>query len=659
MADHSGFGHFKLRRHHWVLLIILLLCALVYLRGLFGGFLFDDFPNIVDRPELRALDGSLFRWLALAVSSNSGILRRPISMLSFGLDYRLFGLSPLAFKLTNLALHLANGVLLYQLARRLATRLLPEACRARLEPHMLALLATALWLLHPLNVSTVVYVVQRMDELATLFVLMGLLCYTEGRERMLRGESGPLVAVLGVGAFGLLAVFSKENGALITAYALVIEACCYRFVAGTARERMAIKAFFVLTVALPIALFLGYLGLHPQWLTAGYAGRDFTLYQRLLSEARILCDYLAWIIVPLPSRMGVYHDDFMTSTSLLHPGTTLAAIVFLLSLMLAAWVLRRRSPGLAFGVAWFLVGQSMESTILPLELVFDHRNYLPMAGLLLGLVCALMPSVATYWSRRTIAVVCSALVLILAGSTASWANTWGDPLRLALTEATDHPYSPRAQYEAGRQIIFKGTANGQRAAAEREAIPYFERGMRLDPTDIFTPSSLILIRSRQDHLVPPEMITNLAWRIRHVRQVQINPFLVVLTAAIQGSVRLNPGQMKLLVDAALDNPRLSPSMRAMVLNNYGHYMFQIAHDNQAAISLTVAAAAQDPTNPLFEINLTRLAIALGDFSEASRHLLKAAQLDKAKMYSATIVNLEQQLSTQGRASESDGTPQLH
>lgn len=645
-------------RQQLAILVMLLLCALVYLCGLFGGFLFDDFPNIVDKPELRALDGSLFRWLALAVSSNAGPLRRPISMLSFGVDYWFFGLSPLAFRLTNLAIHLTNGVLLYQLTRRIATRLLTRSSRTAFDSHILALLTAALWLLHPLNVSTVLYVVQRMDELATLFVLLGLLCYVEGRERMSRDLRGLAIAIPGICAFGLLAVLSKENGALITAYALVIEVCCYQFFAGTILENRILKGFLWLTVALPLILFAAFLIAHPQWLANGYAGRDFTLYQRVLSEARILCDYLLWIFLPLPRWMGVYHDDIVTSTGLLHPATTLAAFVFLVMLAVLAWRWRRRSPGFAFAISWFLVGQSMESTILSLELAFDHRNYLPMAGLLLGVVCALTPLIATKLNHRSAAAVCGAIVLALAGTTATWAYAWGDPLRLAMMEAATHPGSARAQYEAGRQIIFKGTAEGHRDAAEERAMPYFERGMRLDPLDVFTPSSLMLIHSHQGQLPTRDSVEDLAWRVRNMRQVRLSPFLVVLTAASTGGLRLTPDQMKILVNAALSNPRLTHSMRAMVLNNYGHYMFQIAHDNQAAVSLTVAAAAEDPTNPLFEINLTRLAMALDDENEARQHLLRAQGLDKAKMYTTVLADLQKKLyTTTDRAAGSE--PTLH
>lgn len=624
-------------------LLVLLACVVAYLPALSGGFLFDDFANIVNNPAVRAVDGSAFHWLTVALSSDSGLLRRPISMLSFGLDYWLFGMSPLAFKLTNVAIHLLNGVLIYQLARRIAPRLVANGLHAGFEAKALALIAMALWLLHPLNLSGVVYVVQRMNELAALFILLGLLAYAEGRVRMLRGDQGLVLAIAGILVFGVLAALSKENGALITAYALVVEACCFGFAAPQRTQQRVLKGFFWLTLALPVALFLAWLVFDPQWLASGYAGRHFTLYQRVLSEARILCDYLLWIFIPLPHWMGIYHDDIATSTGLLHPATTLAAIVFLLGLIFAAWRWRRRSPGFAFAVAWFLIGHSMESTILPLELVFDHRNYLPLAGLLIGLTCVAGPWLQLRFSSRVMLACFGTLALVFAGITLSRAHTWGDPLRLALISAAQHPQSSRAQYEAGRRIIFRGAAEHTERESERRATPYFERGLQLDPDDVFSLTALIKVRSNQGIRPTDSIINDLAQRIRRMKIIKINPILNLMTAAIQGGVQMTPTQMKTLATATLDNPDLNDSMRAMVLNNYGHYMFQIAGDKQTGLSLTLAAAAQDPANPLFQLNLTRLALAINRPLEASKHLHMAEQLDKSRMYSRTIDDLKQQL----------------
>jgi hypothetical protein len=630
-------------RQRWLLTVTFLLCVLVYLRGLFGGFLFDDFGSIVDNPAFRALDGSGIRWLALALSSHAGLLRRPISMLSFGIDYSLFGLNPLAFKLTNLAIHMVNGALVYSLSRRIVPRLLAPSASV-LTTNGISLLVAALWLLHPLNVSNVVYIVQRENLLASSFILAGLICYAEGRMRILYGgQRGVLISLGGLVVFGLLAVFSKENGALIVAYALVMETICFKFSAPWRSNQLLVRTFFWLTVALPVILFLGFITIHPQWLANAYAGRSFTLAERLLSETRILCDYLMWIFLPLPSWMGIFHDDIATSTGVLKPATTLFSILFLIALIAAAWKWRHKSPGLAFGAAWFLIGHSMESTLLPLELAFEHRNYLPMAGLFLGMACAIAPWVHERLGSRVAVTICCALVLTCAGLTAARANTWGDPLRLALVEVANHPHSARAQYEAGRRIIFNASATGKRDEGEHIAIPYFERAKALDPTDLYSASSLILIHSRSNGEVPPEELDDLARRAKNILQPQVNPFLVVLTAATQGNLKISPAQMQMLVYSALENKCFPPTMRAMILNDYGHYLLQIAHDNQRAVSLTLAAAAADPKNPLFQINLAKLALALNEPAQALMRVEMATKLNKAGLYNGVITVLRQRL----------------
>jgi len=626
------------------LTILLVMCVLAYLPGLGGDFLLDDFHNLVDNPALRAIGTSAQNWLALALSSGSGTLRRPISMLSFGIDYRLFGLDPLAFKITNLVIHLANGLLFYRLAQHLVPRLISmrEDRQTAISASLVALLATALWLLHPLNVSSVLYVVQRMNLLAGLFTLIGLVCYTEGRERMLRGERGPAIAFATFCLLSVLATLSKENGALIVGYAWIIEVLCYRFAAHEPQQQRTIKAFFWLTLALPIALFCVHLVTHPQWLTNSYAGRDFTLYQRLLSESRTLCDYLLWIFVPLPQWMGIFHDDFAISTGLFTPIQTFASTAFLIALAACAWKLRNRYPGVAFGVAWFVIGHSMESTILPLELVFEHRNYLPMAGLLLGVVCTVAYEIHIF-GRIGMALV-SAIVIVFFGTlTMTRTVDWSSALRLAKSEALHHPNSSRAQYEAGRQIVFAGIAGHYREEAEERAIPYFMRAKALDATDLYGTSALIMIQGRGGKTIAQEDIADLAHRVKTILQPRINPFLVVLTGAMEGSISLTPEQMSLLVESALGNRAFPPTMRAMILSDYGHYQFQIVHDNQAAVSLTLAAATEDPQNPLFQINLTQLALALGQPDMARAHLENAKALNKVGMYDKTISELGQQL----------------
>ncbi len=168
---------------------------------------------------------------------------------------------------------------------------------------------------------------------------------------MLRGEPGLLVAISGLLAFGLLATLSKENGALIVAYAFVIEAVCFRFRDTSSGTAVSIRAFFAIFLAVPLLALAGFIACHPAWVTSGYEVRSFTLIERLLTEPRVLLHYLLWIFVPLPSLMGLYHDDIPLSTGLLTPPTTLAALVFFIALAVIAWRTR-----LALAMARFCFG---------------------------------------------------------------------------------------------------------------------------------------------------------------------------------------------------------------------------------------------------------------------------------------------------------------
>jgi hypothetical protein len=618
---------------------------LAYAAGLHGAFQFDDLHNIVYNPMLRSLGTPAQNWLAVALSSDAGMLRRPVSMLSFGLNVWFFGMGPFAFKAVNLAIHLANGALVYAIGRRIAARLSPSSS-VQTQNEMIALVAAALWLLHPLHVSAVLYVVQRMNELSALFTLAGLLCYVESRNRMLEGQDGLRQGIMGLCAFGLLAVFSKENGALIFLYALIVEFFCYRFEAPTDTDRRTIKAFFVLTLAAPALLAAAYLMLHPQWLQVSYSVRDFTLSQRLLTEGRILWHYLLWIVLPNPAWMGIFHDDIATSTDLFEPASNLIAALGLVVLCVVAWKLRNRARGVAFSIAWFLAGHVMESSILPLELVFEHRNYLPMVGLILGITCSLAPGVAANGTRIRVALgAFASMSIVLAGLTAARASTWGSPLDLALTDASHHPLSARSQYEAGRMIIVSGEMKGERARADLEAESYFRHAAELDPREVAPLSELILIEAARGPVDKP-LLDDLARRLREAHlYTKANAFFSMLHAASLSKLSLVPSDFAALTEAALANPRYPPKVRAMIMNDYGAYRFNIAHDSQDAIVWTLAAAAEDPKNPYFQINLATIALTVTppDKAKAAQFLESARRLNTVGVYDKEIAELQRKL----------------
>lgn len=630
-------------------LLLLAVCIAVYVQGLFGGFMFDDYENIVNNPTLPLVDGSAYRWLSVALSSDSGVLMRPVSMLSFGLNHYLFGMDPIAFKAVNLLIHLLCGMLLYALSLRVLPFLSGDSTRGAHQPHhqWVALLVAALWLLHPLHVSDVVYIVQRMNQLAALFVLAGLCCYVEGRTRMLRNERGTLIAASGLLTFGLLATLSKENGALIFAYALIIETVCFRFRQGNGSLSRSTATLFLLLIALPALAAITFVATHPEWLSNRYAVRDFTLMERVLTQPRILLHYLYWTFIPLPSLMGLYHDDIPLSTGILTPPTTLAAIAVLIFACIAAWRTRRTLPGIALAVGWFLVGHSMESTILPLEIVFEHRNYLPMTGVILGAVAVASNSATVQRHGRHATMLSVLALLLLASATAIRNHSWRSPISLAMDTARHHPESPRSLYDAGRAVMFaasQGTDDDKRQA-RIEARAYFVQAMALDETDPFSAIAHVLTFFDGADPVSEEIASDLEYRLRHMPLFKATPVLRLFDAISEGRISMSPDSVRKLFEASMENPSISSPQRAMMLNNYGRYHFVALGNPQEAVSLTLAAAAEQPHSPLFKINLAKLALALKQPQRARIYAQSAEETDRTEVFAPQIKSVHKQIAT--------------
>ncbi len=434
---------FSLRHQALVCLLLACLCAVciaAYWPGLAGTFLFDDYPNL----SALGFDGGVYssRDMARFVFTNdSGVLGRPVSMVSFLINDNGWPSNAASFKYTNLLIHMLCGVLVFVLARGLADLAGADARRAL----YVALLCAALWLLHPLHVSTVLYVIQRMTQLTSLFTLAGLLCYLAGRRRIATAPvSGSLLLAASMLPFGLLAVLAKENGILICAYILVIE---FTLVAGTPRPGL-LRLYLLGAAVAPLVLLAGYIGWNWTDLMRSYAGRDFTLTERLLTEPRVLADYIRLILAYRPWGTGLLHDDFPISSGLLSPISTLACLLGVVAALAAAALARRRYPVLAFAVLWFLAGHTLESTALPLELYFEHRNYLPMLGPLFALAWYAARAVQSASDRLAGGAITAAVIGVLglmSASLASTARTWGDPMTSFAVWEVENPTSVRAK----------------------------------------------------------------------------------------------------------------------------------------------------------------------------------------------------------------------
>jgi hypothetical protein len=538
-----------------LLFLLLLTSALLatvwaYAPGLHGGFLFDDFANLPALGDTGPIDHwpTFWRYLTSGVADPTG---RPLTLLSFLLDAHNWPADPYPFKRTSLILHLLNGGLLFALLARLGRALSLGEQRSKLA----ALLGAALWLLHPLFVSTTLYIVQREAMLPATCVLAGQLIWLHGRAKFLSGQvaSGLAWSLIGLGGFTALGVLAKANGVLLPVFALLIEIIVLtpvQLMPTGAPRRAHLSVIFLLCV-IPTAIIGCYLGevAIRGMLLGGPIGRPWTYTERLLTEPRVLVDYLSLLWLPRPLSTGLFNDQYTASTSLLHPLSTLPAILALVALIGIAWRVRHRQPAWALATLFFFAGQSIESSSLPLELFFEHRNYLPAMLMFWPLGLWLAEPRTLPALKRTLMVV---MPLGLALMTHARATVWGDVQTQALIWARINPDSARAQANAA-QIESQA---GHPAAAVRR----LEIALAVQPDQTQLVFNLLGARCMTGGIHPGDLAAarTAMHETPNTGALFTSWFDRMLPVVISGGCPgLTPAALNALIDAGLSNPKLA------------------------------------------------------------------------------------------------------
>lgn len=635
-----------------ILLVLALMATFIaYRPGLSGPFVFDDGINVVNNSHIKIHDLSLNSLSEAAFSIPSGLLMRPISMSSFALNY-YFDSDPsstFSLKLTNLVIHLFNGLALFFFIRKLMA-LYRERRQPGLPstyPEWLALAVASAWLLHPLNLTSVLYVVQRMTSLATLFTLLGLITYLWGRARLFNGQRGSISAILAsLLVFAPLAILSKENGALLPFFMLAIELTLFKFETAAPAARRFLIGFFAACTLLPVLAFVVYLAQHPDWVLAGYIRRDFTLAERLMTESRVIWFYLRLIVLPSVSQMGMYHDDIAISRHLLDPFITLPALLSTFALLGSTWLLRRRMPLAAFGILFFLVGHSMESTFLSLEIAHEHRNYLPMAGILLAFFHALIEpfhAAKARFMRRAAAVL---LIALFAGSTFSRANSWANSLDLWSAEVAHHPASARANTELG-DFIEHMSQNDPLAMEANYPLArhYFERAAALQKNNVNGLFGLIRLSISSGKPVEQGWLDELTRRLeQEAIPANVNDQLGSLAQCLQQEAcPLTSGQFEQLLHASLRNAKTSDWDKVVINSITIYYLFNISRDYPAALEAARRSIEWAPRELESRVSLVTILIAMQRLEEARDQLSQLKALDRKGARTRNIEDLEKKL----------------
>lgn len=631
----------------WAILPILV--WIIYYPGLSGDFEFDDGVNILDNTKLllETLDWNSIR--RVLASGDAGPLGRPISMLSFALNYYFSGFDPYYFKLVNVLIHVFNACLVFAVARRLFRYAMPDAdTKWRWDGY--SLLLALLWAVSPINLTSILYVVQRMTSLSALFSLCAIYCYSNWRIACMsgnaRGYAWPKLLACMI-AFSA-SILAKENGVMTFTYLAVIELTVFKFREQPSGEEFRHKGL-LLAAAVPILLAVVAVTwqlLNQDWrgFAAGYSIRDFTLEQRLLTQARVIFVYVRQVILPDVSWMGLYHDDYVLSKGLLQPVSTLVSLCALFGLVVMALWSVNRAPWLAFGLLWFLLGHSLESTIFPLELIHEHRNYLPSIGLLVALLGAFHYLVSRFPKLKSvIAVTCMLMVLIYAIQTRIRADQWANLFDHAAIEVVNHPKSERANYQLGR-MYFKLYFSDKKEDYYLKASHYFNAAAAVNRGQNGGLFGLIQLAYLADKPVDRAWVDELKQRLRLRPMYPSNVPMMnnLFNCQTYHYCKLPVEDLVGLTDAVKRNPTALKDVRATMDSLLGVYYASKIGDGRLAERYLLSAFELNPL-PEHALNISSLYIWVKEYAKARQFLETAARLDKLGYFKDEIQRQKSQV----------------
>ncbi len=628
MNDHlSGKG--SILRTLMTAVALTMLSLLIYDNVLKAPFVFDDLPNITRNPDVRLTDLTPDKIVA-ATRGPSPF--RPVAYLSFALNYHCNRYDPFGYHLVNIAIHVAVALLLFLIAGH--TLQLTGIPRGRI-PEAAALI----WLTHPLHTQSVTYTVQRVNSLAVLFFMLALYLYIRARRvRRQDGFGRATAGLLFAGCIGssLLALFSKEIAATLPVCLFLYE---WFFLQPAAGDRAGGKFKWIFFGGGVLVILTAlYLQADPiDKILSSYNEKDFTPLQRLLTEPRVIVYYLSLLFFPHPARLNVDYD-FPLSFSLTTPAVTAPALLALCALLAAALYRPRHHRLLSFAVLWFLVNLMIESSVIGLALIFEHRTYLPSlfpVFVLTALLGRRLPR------RLSLAVFC--LVVIVNGFWTFQRNAvWSDPLTLWQDSARKSPHQARPASGVG--VAYKARHQ------PGQSLKWFQKAVQLDPDYVEGYSNIGVILTDQGR--PEEGLAYLerAIAVDHQNYEALSNLGSVLhrlgriddaIACYRKAIAIYPkyetahSNLGILLSEKGDNQgaighlrraiELNPEF-AEAYNNLGLTYTRLGR-LQDAIACYQRVLQLDPTHALAHFNLGTVWFQKKDLDRARFHLQAAVRLD--------------------------------
>ena len=447
----------RCRQNAFALATLFITILLIYFNTFNASWHFDDTPNILksERLHLEDLSWEKIKNTLFLVSDGKVKIYRPAACLSFALNYYFGQEDVFGYHVVNLVIHFLASIFLFLFIHN---TLNVPSLKAKCGPYAysIALLATVLWAINPVQSQAVTYIVQRMASMAGMFYIMSMYFYLMGRTS--EKKAPKLACYLSCGAAGVLAICSKENAALLPLSLFFLDLF---LIQGLERKNIKKNVYVLLALILiPLALNLFYRGpsaFSLDRLNTSYLHREYTMLERLLTQPRVILLYLSLLFYPMPDRLSISHD-ISISHGLLEPPTTILAILFIVLLLGVTIFQSKRWPLPAYCILFFFLNHLIESTFFPLELVFEHRNYIPSMLLFVPIGILIVRGITFFsYKKKMQAVFCTFIILVLVGlghSTFMRNFAWKTEESLWLDAIDKNPDSPRPYHNLG---LYYGT----------------------------------------------------------------------------------------------------------------------------------------------------------------------------------------------------------
>jgi tetratricopeptide (TPR) repeat protein len=452
------FTHFFTRMRTALLLSgLVVLVFVIYSNSLNGPFIFDDMSNMEYNSHIR-LARLTFDGLKQAVFE-SPASHRPVANISFALNYFFHGENTFGYHLVNILVHATAGIFLYFFIK--ITLRTPALCSKFENQKWIAFITVLIWLVHPVQTQSVTYIVQRMNSLAAMFYVLALFFYAKGR--LSQTPRNRWLWFGGCALAGILSFGSKQTAATLPFFVLLYEWYFFQDLSWPWLKRHFLPVAGVMILL--GALALTYLGVHPlETILSGYDSRDFTPLQRVLTQFRVVIFYISLLMFPHPSRLNL-DRDFSLSHSLIDPFTTLLCLAAIAALVALACYLAKKYRLVSFSILWFLGNLVIESSVIGLEIIFDHRTYLPSMLLCLPAVAWLYPHLWRKWlgigALAAVVTVFSFWTYERNGVFRDQITIWGDCVAKSPKKA--RPYNNLGIFLMKKGRIEEAQANFQRA----------------------------------------------------------------------------------------------------------------------------------------------------------------------------------------------------